>query len=193
AALLAVCGFSSGSDPALVIRAVAPPLAAGVAPRRLAVDRRDGALYVGTEANRILTLAATRDSAWQNFAGSGTKGSLGDGGPAAAAQFDFAAQSSGGSGMAFDRDGNLFIADTNNATIRRVDAATGVVSSVAGRWATGAQSVALVEPGGRGTRGPRRAIRCAGRAGGRRARCRGRSLYRRPRRERNLCPALGGA
>lgn len=148
AALLAVCGFSSGSEPALVIRAVAPPLAAGVAPRSLAVDRRDGALYVATEANRILALAATRDSAWQNFAGSGAKGSLGDGGPAAAAQFDFAAPSSGASGMAVDRDGNLFVADTNNATIRRVDAATGVVSSVAGRWATGAQSVALVEPVG---------------------------------------------
>lgn len=148
AALLAVCGFSSGSEPALVIRAVAPPLAAGVVPASLAVDRRDGTLYVGTEANRILTLAAARDSAWQNFAGSGAKGSLGDGGPAAAAQFDFAAPSSGASGMALDREGNLFIADTNNATIRRVDAATGVVSSVAGRWATGAQDVTLVEPVG---------------------------------------------
>jgi sugar lactone lactonase YvrE len=148
AALLAVCGFSSGSEPALVIRAVAPPLAAGVTPRSLAVDRRDGALYVSTEANRILALSAAHDSAWQNFAGSGAKGSLGDGGPAASAQFDFAAPPSGASGMALDREGNLFIADTNNATIRRVDAATGVVSSVAGRWATGAQSVTLVEPVG---------------------------------------------
>lgn len=148
AALLAVCGFSSGSEPELLIRAVAPPLEAGVAPRSLAVDRRDGTLYVGTEANRIVALAAARDSGWRNFAGTGTRGSLGDGGPAGSAEFDFAPPSFGASGVALDRDGNLFVADTNNATIRRVDASTGVVSSVAGRWAVRAQSVELIQPVG---------------------------------------------
>jgi hypothetical protein len=51
----------------------------------------------------------------------------GDGGPATNAQF-----STYIGGMALDAGGNLFIADTFDNEVRRVDAATGVITTVAG-------------------------------------------------------------
>ncbi len=59
------------------------------------------------------------------FAGTGTAGFSGDGGAATAAALN------GPTGLRFDSDGNLFIADTQNHRIRRVTRA-GVISSVVG-------------------------------------------------------------
>ena len=59
-------------------------------------------------------------------AGSGEFGFGGDGGPATAALL-WAPTS-----VALDAAGNLFIADFRNARVRRVDAATGVITTVAG-------------------------------------------------------------
>ena len=59
------------------------------------------------------------------YAGNGTMGFSGDGGPATAAQLSPA-------GVAVDTVGNLFIADRSNCRIRRVDATTQVISTVAG-------------------------------------------------------------
>lgn len=53
-------------------------------------------------------------------------GSCGDGGPATAALFDSNA------GIAVDAAGNIFIADRYDYRIRKVDAATGLISTVAG-------------------------------------------------------------
>ncbi|MEP7152917.1 MAG: hypothetical protein ABI856_14500 [Nitrospira sp.] len=50
----------------------------------------------------------------------------GDGGPARRARLNFP------SAVAVDRIGNLYIADTMNHRVRRVDAATGVITTVAG-------------------------------------------------------------
>ena len=58
-------------------------------------------------------------------AGDGTEGSGGDGGPAVAAQL------SSPWGVALDGAGNLYIADSSNQRIRKVDAA-GMISTVAG-------------------------------------------------------------
>lgn len=57
-------------------------------------------------------------------------GFSGDGGLAADAQF------SGIGRTAFDSNGNLFLVDTGNNRIRRVDAGTGVVTTVAGNGST---------------------------------------------------------
>jgi hypothetical protein len=73
-------------------------------------------------------------------AGNGERGSLGDGGPAISAQLNLAdvtpRNPNAGSGIAIDSAGNLFVSDTLNDTVRRVDAETGVISSVAGKWAS---------------------------------------------------------
>src|SRR6266849_464960 len=58
-------------------------------------------------------------------AGTGARGNGGDGGPATSAQFR------GINGMAVDRAGNLYIADTSNQRIRKVDAA-GIITTIAG-------------------------------------------------------------
>lgn len=72
-----------------------------------------------------LTLAA--DPTISTFAGTGQPGYSGDGGPALRAQlrdpFD----------LAFGRDGHLYFSDTNNHCVRRIDAKTGVITTVAGR------------------------------------------------------------
>ena len=60
------------------------------------------------------------------YAGTGTSGFSGDGGPATSAQLSFP------EGLAIDGNGNLFIADKYNNRIRRVDATTHNITTVAG-------------------------------------------------------------
>jgi sugar lactone lactonase YvrE len=62
----------------------------------------------------------------ETIAGTGVAGFSGDGGPATAARLAAPAE------IAFDRDGNLFLADAANQVIRRVDARTGIITTVAG-------------------------------------------------------------
>jgi sugar lactone lactonase YvrE len=61
------------------------------------------------------------------FAGRG----VGDGGPASAAVLMSPRN------LAMDASGNIFIADAENARVRRIDAATGVITTVAGNGAPG--------------------------------------------------------
>jgi uncharacterized protein (TIGR03437 family) len=63
-------------------------------------------------------------------AGNGTSGNTGDGGPA------YLAQLNGPSACALDSAGNLFIADTGNHSIRKVDP-SGMITTVAGTGALG--------------------------------------------------------
>jgi uncharacterized protein (TIGR03437 family) len=70
------------------------------------------------------------NGAISTVAGSGSRGFSGDGGPAVQAQFDFTSGDRGG--IAVDSRGNLYIADTGNMRIRKVDATTGTISTVAG-------------------------------------------------------------
>ena len=78
-----------------------------------------------TENFRIRKVtAATGDIS--TIAGTGSPGSSGDGGPATQALIDAPA------GLALDGAGNLYFADTNNHIIRRIDAFSGVITTVAG-------------------------------------------------------------
>jgi DNA-binding beta-propeller fold protein YncE len=63
--------------------------------------------------------------------GAGEKGFAGDGGPAKAALLN------GPFDVAFDSAGNLFFSDTFNHRIRRVDAGSGVITTVAGNGEAG--------------------------------------------------------
>lgn len=65
------------------------------------------------------------------YAGSTDFGFAGDGGAATAAKLN------GPRGLAVDGLGNLYIADNGNNRVRRVDAATGIISTVAGNGIAG--------------------------------------------------------
>ncbi|PKB73424.1 MAG: hypothetical protein BZY75_01910 [SAR202 cluster bacterium Io17-Chloro-G7] len=62
----------------------------------------------------------------QTFVGTGERGYAGDGGPAASALLSEPFM------CAFDAQGNLYVAEATNHCVRRVDPATGVISTVAG-------------------------------------------------------------
>jgi len=62
-----------------------------------------------------------------NICGTGKRGFGGNGGPASAATLDLPVA------VAFDAAQNLFIADQANQMIRRVDAATGIIDTIAGQ------------------------------------------------------------
>ena len=64
-------------------------------------------------------------------AGAGPRGYAGDGGPATAALLNEPFM------CAFDAAGNLYLADVMNHCIRRVDAATGIITTIAGNGAAG--------------------------------------------------------
>jgi streptogramin lyase len=64
-------------------------------------------------------------------AGTGTSGYSGDSGPATKAELN------GPFGIAIDTANNLYIADRGNNVIRKVDAATGIISTVAGSGLAG--------------------------------------------------------
>ncbi len=85
----------------------------------------DGSVYfidsIGHTVRRVTPLGIIG-----TIAGNGSDGYSGDGGPATSAQL------SGPGGLAVDAAGNVFIADSGNSLIRRVDAVSGIITSVAG-------------------------------------------------------------
>jgi len=92
-------------------------------PSGVAVDGSGNLFIADTNNNRIRKVAA---GVITTVAGNGAQGSSGDGGPATIASFH------GVYGVAVDGSGNLFIADRWNNRIRRVDASTGNITTVAG-------------------------------------------------------------
>ncbi|MFN2544220.1 MAG: hypothetical protein ABR600_06570 [Actinomycetota bacterium] len=77
-------------------------------------------------------------------------GFSGDGGPAVQAQLGigFTYCCSPGGGMAVDHDGDLYFSDIHNNRVRRVDAASGVISTIAGNGAAyDPYAAPLFEPG----------------------------------------------
>jgi sugar lactone lactonase YvrE len=116
-----------------------------------APDRPNRVLELASVArSNAVSSAAGSASNFAAIAGNGEAGSLGDGGAASAAQLNLKFDSLYlRSGVAVAADGTMLVADTHNATIRRIAGATssdaGVIRSVAGKWAP-PQNVQLVEP-----------------------------------------------
>ncbi|MBL8191803.1 MAG: hypothetical protein JNK38_27565, partial [Acidobacteria bacterium] len=98
-------------------------------PWRISFDST-GNLYISDDAgNRIRKVAP--NGVITTIAGTGVAGFAGDGGPATAAQLRLPSQT------VIDKDGNLYIADYSNFRVRKITAATGIISTFAGTGTSG--------------------------------------------------------
>jgi sugar lactone lactonase YvrE len=94
-----------------------------------------GDIFIADTGNHRIRRVDARTGEISTVAGGGDPdgegGDAGDGGPATAAQLR------GPRGVAVDAAGHVFIADTGNHRVRRVDAATGLISTIAGTGRAG--------------------------------------------------------
>jgi uncharacterized protein (TIGR03437 family) len=91
-------------------------------PYQVAFDA-GGSAYIADSGNHCVRKVSP-DGTITTIAGTGILGISGDGGPAASAQLSSA------TGLAFDASGNLYLGD--GARVRRIDASTGIISTIAG-------------------------------------------------------------
>jgi hypothetical protein len=88
------------------------------------MDRRGNTYICEREGNGMRKVDARR--IMSTFAGTGERGYSGDGGAALAATWGAP------KALRCDQSGNLLVVDTENHAIRRIDAATGMVTTIAG-------------------------------------------------------------
>ena len=94
-------------------------------PSGIAVDGA-GNLFIADTGNNVVREIVQATGIIKTVAGNGTLGNAGDTGPATSANLNQPL------GITVDPWGNLYVADTGNNRIRRVDAVTGVITHVAG-------------------------------------------------------------
>jgi len=83
-----------------------------------------GNLYINDQSDNVVRKVTAATGIITTVAGNGTYGYSGDGGPATSAQLFYPEQ------IAVDGSGNLYIADFINSAIRKVTAATGIITTV---------------------------------------------------------------
>ncbi|MFO0797481.1 MAG: hypothetical protein U0804_08380 [Gemmataceae bacterium] len=103
--------------------------AALLGPRAVAVGP-DGKLYVVERNGNCVRRIDFATGLIERFAGTGVRGYAGDGGAALDATFD------GPKEIDIDKDGNVYVVDTENEAVRRIDARSRMVTTVAGRGRT---------------------------------------------------------
>jgi DNA-binding beta-propeller fold protein YncE len=107
-----------------------------------------GNLYFSDTFNHRIRRVDAQTGLITTIAGTGAAGYGGDGGPAGRAAFNEPY------GIAVDRDGNVYVADRHNHCVRRIDGASGIVTTFAGTGSAGdgglAAQAQLVEPNGLG-------------------------------------------
>ncbi len=120
--LVTVAG--EAADPGIdALEELVPPPGPAAGPSGVAAGP-DGVTYVA-DSHRHVVHRVDADGTVTVAAGTGEAGRRGDGGPAGEAQL------SGPAGLDVDAEGNLYIADSSNATIRRVGT-DGIITTVAG-------------------------------------------------------------
>ncbi len=101
-------------------------------PAGVAFDQQGLLMFCDSGNDRIRTISPT--GGISTYAG-GRTGFAGDGGLASAAQFDMP------NDIKFDAAGNLYIADSANGRVRKVDAKTGIISTIGGNGRTGLSGI----------------------------------------------------
>jgi sugar lactone lactonase YvrE len=100
-------------------------------PRALFIE--GDTIWIALREGHSIWRMGLKDGVLHDVAGNGKKGYAGDGGPAVTATFN------GPKGIAVGPEGNVFVADTENNVIRRIDAKSGLITTVAGGGATTTQ------------------------------------------------------
>ena len=106
-------------------------LAALNLPHGVAIDAA-GTIYIADSGNHLVRRVDALTGVVTTIAGVGVPGFAGDGGPATEALLNDPRR------VAVDAAGHVFVADINNARIRRIDSETGLIVTVAGGGAAGA-------------------------------------------------------
>jgi streptogramin lyase len=99
-------------------------------PRAVAVAP-DGSIYIVEREGNAVRRADPKTGKIDAFAGAGKKGYTGDGGPAPEATFN------GPKEIDIDAKGNVYVVDTENHAIRKIDARTKIISTIAGTGKVG--------------------------------------------------------
>ncbi|MCG3174675.1 MAG: hypothetical protein GMKNLPBB_02935 [Myxococcota bacterium] len=118
-------------------------------PKDIVLSADGTVLFIADRGNHRVRKVNLRTGIIETFAGDGTQGFSGDGGPATKARLNYPSR------LALDEGGNLFVSDVRNHRIRKVDAQRGIISTVAGTGKPGysgdgnlATNADLKEPGG---------------------------------------------
>jgi Bacterial Ig-like domain (group 3)/MBG domain (YGX type)/NHL repeat len=99
-------------------------------PQGLALDTANN-LYIADTHNHVIRKLSLTTGIVTTIAGTGAPGFFGDNGPATSAQLDLP------TALALDAQNNLYLADTRNHRIRRIAAATGIITTIAGNGTQG--------------------------------------------------------
>ncbi len=107
-----------------------PATQAAIALPRDVALHADGSLYIADGANNRIR-RVDPDGTISTVAGTGKTNFSGDGGPVSKANLSMPYS------IALDRDGNLYVVDTGNYRVRKIDKATGIITTVAGNSSYG--------------------------------------------------------
>jgi sugar lactone lactonase YvrE len=87
----------------------------------------NGDIYFCDTNNQKIRKVTAKTGFITTIGGTGKRTFSGDNGPAALASMHSP------SGITLDKDGNIFFSDTQNNSVRRIDGATGIIKSIAGK------------------------------------------------------------